>query len=162
MGDGKTAVSGGFGIFDVLPLPYLFQHNELFTEPFFESASARDMAAGTYPVAAYEALTASTNKLRQAYFAPKPGRNYVMQWNLTMQHELLEGLSLRVGYVGSRAVHQPFRTEDADIVLPTLTPQGYLWPSPVGSGTRLNPDAGRITAGFRSEERRVGKECRSR
>jgi len=148
MGDGKTAVSGGFGIFDVLPLPYLFQMNELFSAPFFESASARNLAAGTYPVAAYAALTASTNTLRQAYFEPKPGRNYVMQWNLTMQHELLEGLSLRVGYVGSRAVHQPFRTEDADIVLPTLTPQGYLWPSPVGSGTRLNPDAGRITAGF--------------
>src|SRR2546429_451131 len=133
MGDGKTAVSGGFGIFDVLPLPYLFQMNELFSAPFFESASARNLAAGTYPVAAYAALTASTNTLRQAYFAPKPGRNYVMQWNLTMQHELLEGLSLRVGYVGSRAVHQPFRTEDADIVLPTLTPQGYLWPSPVES-----------------------------
>src|SRR2546429_5171393 len=91
MGDGKTAVSGGFGIFDVLPLPYLFQMNELFSAPFFESASARNLAAGTYPVAAYAALTASTNTLRQAYFAPKPGRNYVMQWNLTMQHELLEG-----------------------------------------------------------------------
>ncbi len=148
MRDGKTAVSGGFGIFDVLPLPYLFQMNELFSAPFFESASTRNLAAGTYPVAAYAALTSSTNTLRQAYFEPKPGRNYVMQWNLTIQRELLAGLSLRVGYVGSRAVHQPFRTEDADIVLPTLTPQGYLWPSPVGSGTRLNPNAGRITAGF--------------
>jgi hypothetical protein len=146
--DGKTVVSGGFGIFDVLPLPYLFQMNELFSAPFFESASARNLPAGTYPVAAYAALTASTNTLRQAYFEPKPSRNYVMQWNLTMQRELLTGLSLRVGYVGSRAVHQPFRTEDADIVLPTSTPQGYLWPSPVGSGTRLNPNAGRITAGF--------------
>jgi len=146
--DGKTAVSGGFGIFDVLPLPYLFQMNELFSAPFFESASARNLPAGTYPAAAYAALTASTNTLRQAYFEPKPGRNYVMQWNLTIQRELLTGLSLRAGYVGSRAVHQPFRTEDADIVLPTLTPQGYLWPSPVGSGTRLNPNAGRITAGF--------------
>jgi hypothetical protein len=146
--DGKTVVSGGFGIFDVLPLPYLFQMNELFSAPFFESASARNLPAGTYPVAAYAALTASTNTLRQAYFEPKPSRNYVMQWNLTMQCELLTGLSLRVGYVGSRAVHQPFRTEDADIVLPTSTPQGYLWPSPVGSGTRLNPNAGRITAGF--------------
>jgi len=148
MRNGKTVVSGGFGIFDVLPLPYLFQMNELFSAPFFESASARNLPAGTYPVAAYAALTASTNTLRQAYFEPKPGRNYVMQWNLTMQRELLAGLSLRAGYVGSRAVHQPFRTEDADIVPPTLTPQGYLWPSPVGSGTRLNPNAGRITAGF--------------
>lgn len=148
MRDGKTAVSGGFGIFDVLPLPYLFQMNELFSAPFFESASARNLPAGTYPVAAYAALTASTNALRQAYFEPNPARNYVMQWNLTIQCELHAGLSLRVGYVGSRAVHQPFRSEDADIVLPVLTPQGYLWPSPVGSGTRLNPNAGRITAGF--------------
>src|SRR6267143_6708004 len=146
--DGKTVVSGGFGIFDVLPLPYLFQMNELFSAPFFKSASARNLPAGTYPVEAYAALTASTNALRQAYFEPNPARNYVMQWNLTIQRELHAGLSLRVGYVGSRAVHQPFRSEDADIVLPTLTPQGYRWPSPVGSGTRLNPNAGRITAGF--------------
>src|SRR5882672_8418772 len=61
--DGKTAVSGGFGIFDVLPLPYLFQMNELFSAPFFESASARNLPAGTYPAAAYAALTASTNTL---------------------------------------------------------------------------------------------------
>ncbi len=148
MRDGRTAVSGGFGIFDVLPLPYLFQMNELFSAPFFESASARNLGVGTYPVAAYAALTASSNTLRQAYFEPQPGRNYVMQWNLTIQHELPGDLSLRIGYVGSRAVHQPFRTEDADIVLPTLTPQGYLWPLPVGSGMRLNPNAGRITAGF--------------
>src|SRR5713226_8378732 len=148
MHDGKMAVSGGFGIFDVLPLPYLFQMNELFSAPFFESASARNLPTGTYPVAAYTALTASPTTLRQAYFEPNPARNYVMQWNLTIQRELPAALSLRVGYVGSRAVHQPFRSEDADIVLPVLTPQGYLWPSPVGSGTRLNPNAGRITAGF--------------
>jgi len=152
MHDGKTTVSGGFGIFDVLPLPYLFQMNELFSAPFFESASARNLPAGTYPVAAYAALTASTNTLRQAYFEPNPARNYVMQWNLTIQRELPAGLSLRVGYVGSRAVHQPFRSEDADIVLPVLTPQGYLWPTPAPPPqeppSRLNPNAGRITAGF--------------
>jgi hypothetical protein len=145
--DGRTAVSGGFGIFDVLPLPYLFQMNELFSAPFFESASARNLPAGTYPVAAYAALTASPNTLRQAYFEPKPGRNYVMQWNLTIQRDLLTDLRLRVSYVGSRAVHQPFRTEDADIVLPALTPQGYLWPT-LAPPPRLNPSAGRITAGF--------------
>jgi len=49
--------------------------------------------------------------------------------------------------VGSRGVHQPFRVEDVDMVLPTLTHQGYLWPSPVNS-TRLNVNAGRITAGY--------------
>ncbi len=146
--DGKTSMGGGFGIFDVLPLPYLFQMNELFSAPFFESASSRNLPLGSFPGPAYAALTASTNTLRQAYFEPRPGRNYVMQWNLNVQRELRADLSLRVAYVGSRAIHQPFRTEDADIFLPTRTPQGYLWPTPVSSGTRLNPNSGRITAGF--------------
>lgn len=146
--DGKTVVSAGFGVFDVLPLPYLFQMNELFSAPFFQSASARNLPAGSFPAAAYASLTSSPNTLRQAYFDPHPGRNYVMQWNLTVQRQLTSDLSIRVGYVGSRAVHQPFRSEDVDIVLPTATPQGYLWPQPAGSGARLNQNAGSITALF--------------
>jgi hypothetical protein len=29
-----------------------------------------------------------------------------------------------------------------NLVLPTFTPQGYLWPSPAGSGVKLNPNVG--------------------
>jgi hypothetical protein len=72
----------------------------------------------------------------------------VMQWNLTIQRELAKDVSAMVGYVGSRGIHQPFRVEDVNIVLPTSTSHGYLWPSPASSGTRLNANAGRITAGF--------------
>jgi hypothetical protein len=69
-----------------------------------------------------------------------------MQWNLNVQRALAKGLSLTAAYVGARGIHQPFRVEDADIVLPTATPQGYVWPS--SGGQRLNLNAGRITAGF--------------
>jgi len=31
-----------------------------------------------------------------------------------------------VGYVGSRGIHQPFRAEDVDMVLPTPTSQGIF------------------------------------
>jgi hypothetical protein len=146
-GSGKTAVTGGFGMFDVLPLPYLIQFNELFSAPFFEAGSATSLPAGSFPGGAF-AFVDSPNTFRQAYFDPNPRRNYVMQWNLTIQRELAKDLSAMAGYVGSRGVHQPFRVEDVDIVLPTLTSQGYLWPLPVGSGTRLNLNAGRITAGL--------------
>src|SRR6266576_1257134 len=37
--DGKTILSAGFGVFDVLPLPYLIQFNELFSAPFDQHAS---------------------------------------------------------------------------------------------------------------------------
>jgi len=146
-GSGKTAISAGFGMFDVLPLPYLIQFNELFSAPFFKAGSATNLPAGSFPGGAF-AFVDSPNTFRQAYFDPNPRRNYVMQWNLTIQRELGKDLSAMVGYVGSRGVHQPFRVEDVDIVPPTLTSEGYLWPSPAGSGTRLNLNAGRITAGL--------------
>jgi hypothetical protein len=147
-GDGKTSLAAGFGMFDVLPLPYLVQFNELFSAPFFELGNSTSLPPGTFPKEAFSFVAASTSGFRHGYFDPHPKRNYVMQWNLTLTRDLTRDLSLRVGYVGSRGVHQIFRVEDADIVLPTLTPQGYLWPSPVGSGTRLNENSGLVNAGL--------------
>ena len=146
-GSGKTAISAGFGMFDVLPLPYLIQFNALFSAPFYQGGNSTSLPAGSFPSVAFGYVN-SPDTFRQAYFDPNPRRNYVMQWNLTIQRELGKDLSAMVGYVGSRGVHQPFRVEDVDIVPPVLTSQGYLWPSPAGSGTRLNQNAGRITAGF--------------
>jgi hypothetical protein len=146
-GSGKTAISAGFGMFDVLPLPYLIQFNELFSAPFFKAGSATNLPAGSFPGGAF-AFVDSSSTFRQAYFDPNPRRNYVMQWNLTIQRELAKDLSAMVGYVGSRGVHQPFRVEDVDIVLPTLTSQGYFWPPSASNSKRLNENAGRITAGF--------------
>src|SRR5713226_9588231 len=146
--DGKTSLSAGFGMFDVLPLPYLVQFNELFSAPFFKLGNATSLPAGSFPTGAFAIVAGSSSGFRQGYFDPNPRRNYVMQWNLTLARDLARDVSLRVGYVGSRGVHQIFRVEDADIVLPSLTSQGYLWPSPVGSGTRLNANAGLINEGL--------------
>ncbi len=146
--DGKTFLSAGFGMFDVLPLPYLVQFNETFSAPFFKLGNATSLPAGSFPTDAFTIVDSSSNGFRQGYFDPNPRRNYVMQWNLTLARDLARDISLRVGYVGSRGVHQLFRVEDADIVLPSLTSQGYLWPSPVGSGTRLNVNAGLVNAGL--------------
>jgi Carboxypeptidase regulatory-like domain/TonB dependent receptor len=146
--NGKSSINSGFGIFDVLPLPYLFQTNELFSAPFFAFGSATNLPPGSFPRGAFDIVAASDKTFRQAYFDPHPHRNYVMQWNLTLQFALAKETDVRVGYVGSRGIHQPFRVEDADIVPPTFTSEGYLWPAPIGSGTRLNNNAGRITALF--------------
>ena len=50
-----------------------------------------------------------------------PKRNYVMQWNLNVQREFA-GFTATLGYVGSHGVHQAFRADDANVVIPTLTP----------------------------------------
>jgi hypothetical protein len=61
-----------------------------------------------------------------------------MQWNLNVQRELASNLTALVGYVGSRGVHQPFRADDINVVLPSPTDAGYVWP--VGGGTNINPN----------------------
>lgn len=155
--NGKTSVRAGFGLYDVLPLLYEFQLLDALSAPFFEigattSCAKLPPAAATAKCAAIgpggdgQFLTGNPATFGQSYFNPNPKRNYVLQWNLNIQRELLHNLSASIGYVGSRGIHQPFRSEDADLVLPTLTPQGYLWPSPAGSGTKLNPNAGTIRA----------------
>ena len=67
-----------------------------------------------------------------------------MQWNFNVEHEIAGGLMATLGYVGSHGVHQPYRMDNFDTVLPTLTPAGYLYP-PTATSQRLNPNFGRIS-----------------
>ncbi len=89
-----------------------------------------------------------------------------MQWNLGIARELSSTLAVTVGYVGSRGVHQPYKVDNIDMVLPMMTPAGYQWPcGPDGKGNpcatgflptgtqanpmpsvALNPNFGRISA----------------
>jgi hypothetical protein len=71
-----------------------------------------------------------------------------MQWNLSIQRELVHDLIVFLGYVGSRGAHLPYQTSDANMVLPALIPQGYVWPTPEGSGTRINPNIGQVQGLF--------------
>jgi hypothetical protein len=48
---------------------------------------------------------------------------------LLSHRQVTPNLAFLVGYVGSRGVHQQFRVDDANMTLPTLTPQGYLFPA---------------------------------
>jgi outer membrane receptor protein involved in Fe transport len=124
--NGKTAIRGGFGIFDVLPLPYEFMTIVDNAAPFAEGGRVKKNLAGQFYAGAF-ALQKPT-AFQQTYIEHKPHRNYVMQWNLNIQRELSPTLTAVVGYVGSRGVHQPFRADDFNVVLPSLTSAGYLWP----------------------------------
>jgi hypothetical protein len=144
--DGKTSVRGAFGIYDVLPLTYQFQLLSIFAAPFQQLGNIVNLAPGVFPKAAFPLLT--PNRLRYSYIEQNPKRNYVMQWNLNIQREVLPNLTVQLGYVGSHGVHQPFRVDDANTVQPVLTAQGYQFPTPRGSGLRLNPNVGQISALF--------------
>jgi hypothetical protein len=138
--DGKTALRGGVGLFDVLPLPYQFILMTTQSAPFFSYTAINNPGQGTF----FSGLTNfPANTLRSTYVDSHQKRNYVIQWNLNVQQQLTPTLAAMVAYVGSRGVHQPFKVDEADLVIPTKTPYGYLWPQVDGSGNLISgPNAG--------------------
>jgi len=136
-GNAKTAVRGGFGMFDVQTFPANLRHTIDGTVPFYASVNGTVPAGSFGPFAsvptppgpAYTNLSASGTAQRAAFIDQHPKRNYVMQWNLNIQRALTSNTTGMIAYVGSRAVHNLMQTDDSSIVLPTTkTPQGYLWP----------------------------------
>ena len=145
--NGKTSIRAGFGLFDVLPLIYEVSMLEGYSGPFSALFTLINPPAGSFPSGGYNAiLNTDPNKLpvREPSLEYNPRRNYVMQWNTSIQRSLAPSLALTVAYAGSHGVHMATIFNDVDIVPPTRTAQGYQWPLPVGSGTRLNPNVGSI------------------
>jgi hypothetical protein len=170
---GKTLFRGGFGIFDVLPLPYEFTLTFQRAAPFTRTIVGVNPQQGSFTMdstlgsLAYQQFINQTDTNLAYYADPQPKRNYVMQWNLSVARELTSTLALTVGYVGSRGVHQPYRVDNIDMVTPVATSAGYMWPCgpngqpgiacaagflPTGTTTtpqptsKLNPNFGRINA----------------
>jgi len=143
--NGKSSLRGGFGLFDVLPLPSQYFLMENLAAPYFllGSTSNKTALANTFFTGGFPLLQ-NPSSLRTAYIENAPKRNYVMQWNMSVQRAITSTLTATLGYVGSRGVHMPYRTDDYDMVLPTKTSAGYLWP--ITPGTPLNPNFGSMRA----------------
>lgn len=146
--DGKTSLRGGFGIYDTLPLTYQFTLLVVNTKPFTEAGSVTTLPTGSFPTGGFPRLTANTSTF--AYVQPNPRRSYVQQWSFSIERQLFANIVTHVGYSGEHGVHQPFRSNDANGVVPTVTPQGLVYPmrSATGAaiGTPLNPNVGSINA----------------
>src|SRR5438067_5452573 len=144
-GSGQTAVRGGFGIFDVLPLPYEYELPAMLAAPFFElGQTPNNLPVGDFPKNGFNKLSVAT--LRGAYIQSNPKRNYVYQYNLNVQRQLGKDFSLMLAYVGSRGIHQPLRVDTINYVLPfgKNAAGSYVWPQPVGSGKPINTNFSRV------------------
>jgi carboxypeptidase family protein/TonB-dependent receptor-like protein len=145
--NGKTAVRGGFGVFDVQPLPYQMVLLTTQAFPFFQYTNLGDVTPGEF----FSHLPAVLpgNKVQETYLEPHPKRNYVMQWNLNIQQQLTPSLAGMIAYVGSRGLHQPFRVDNFDQIMPVKTPFGYLWPQVDANGNLVGgPNAGQAAVPF--------------
>jgi hypothetical protein len=158
--DGKTSVRGGFGIYDVLPLPGYFLLQENQSGPFMIFSSLdTPLLAGHFPTDGFNLLTnppagVTPGKLATSTIEQHPHRNYVEEWNFNVQRQLSPTLSLTVGYVGSHGVHNLTRGDDGNMTVPTQTsagllfPCGYPTPPPTPMGSPALPVQAACTAGL--------------
>jgi Carboxypeptidase regulatory-like domain/TonB dependent receptor-like, beta-barrel len=154
--NGKTSIRAGYGIFDALPLPYLFWNKATHGLPFFQIGAVS--APTNVPVATLAAAfpnqglsLVQPGTLRVLYLDYQPHRPYKMQWNFNVERQVTRNLSFMVGYVGSASSHLPVGQNDADMVPLSLTTKSatgqYLFPT-TGAIQRINPNFGRIDAMF--------------
>ncbi len=139
--NGKTAVRGGFAIFDVLPLPYEFGLNTAATAPFqiigFDPNAT--LGSGIDPNVSF-----NPNKIRNRYVQQNPKRADVLNWNFNVQREIAPSWTATVGYVGSRSVHLSAAADDVNLVPPVQTSAGILIPS---NTYQLDPNWGGANGG---------------
>ena len=134
--DGKTSVRAGFGMFDVLPLPYEFGLNTAATAPFqIIGADANStLGSGIDPNVNF-----NEQKIRNRFIDAYPKRPYVMNWNANLQRQLASGYTLLVGYVGSRSLHASAAADDINLVQPAaVSGVGLVFPC-VPPNQILNP-----------------------
>ncbi len=155
--NGKTSIRGAFGIFDMLPLPWVYYFNTSSSLPFTlqtsvtNTAAVNPLVAGDFPFGAVAKTGFDLSKAQTRAVEQNPKANYVMNWNLNVQRQI-GSLLVAIGYVGSHSVHQAYTPDDVNMVLPNVTPAGFLWPCgppldanancTTGHGTRLNPLVG--------------------
>ena len=129
-GNGKTVVTASSGLYDVLPLNYLFQLQVISSAPSYQEG--RVTYSGTAGKGLFSAtpFTTTTPKLRSIYTPPNPSRSYVIQSSFNLQQQLTPNTVFQVGYIGSHGVHQVFSTNDINNVpFAGRDPNGnYYWP----------------------------------
>jgi hypothetical protein len=173
-GSGKTAVRAGFGIFSVLPLPYVYTIGDSLTLPFsLQTDNGSPLPQGSFPVV--PSSVSFGNSAGSRYIDRSPKRSYAMNWNVNIQRELTSKVAVMAGYVGSRTLHEAVTADDANQVVPPQINGVFTWPcdpnqppcSPIiDPSVRANPNVGFIRPifftgassyeGFQSQVRLTG------
>ena len=124
---GKTSVRGGFGLFDALPLPYELVINNAQTSPFHNVITVVNPAQGSFPKIPFPSSFVAAAQTWN-YVDTNIKRNYIYQYNLSVQRQLTGSLAVTVAYAGSRGIHNPFQIDDINTVFPTKSSAGWLFP----------------------------------
>jgi outer membrane receptor protein involved in Fe transport len=147
--NGKTILSAGSGIYDILPLNYVLQLQIISSAPTYQEGRVTysgTTGTGLFPITPFNS---TTPLLRQIYTPRTPPRSYVIQSNINLQQQLTNNTVLQIGYITSHGIHQVFTTNDINNVpyLGTDSNGNYYWPDLKVTGAArsaliLNPAVG--------------------
>jgi hypothetical protein len=136
--DGRTVVRAGFGLFDVLPLPYVFGLNTAATAPFQIIGADKTATLGTG--APDPNVNFNRQAIRNRFIDAYPKRALVMNWNLNIERQLADRWTFMLGYVGSRSTHLSAAADDINLVQPAnVSGVGFVFPT---TGKRIDPNWG--------------------
>ncbi len=135
-GSGRTAVRGSFGIYDQLPLPYLYATYAGISRPYSLDAVAVGTAANPLPQGSFPnglaaiALANSAGRIGH-YVDQNPKRDYSLNYSFNIEQQYSPHISSTIGYVGSHSLHAPFNASDINQVAPSnvqVIDGRYIWP----------------------------------
>ncbi|MBI2820987.1 MAG: TonB-dependent receptor [Acidobacteria bacterium] len=139
-GTTRTSVRSGFGIFYDPIMPAYYYVWPQFNAPFFPRVT---LANPTFPDA-FTSIKDTSAIIPAVWVLLEPKQSYVLQYNLTVQHEILPQTVVSVGYQGSHGVHLSLFA-DANTALPQEV-NGRLFNPP--DSRRRNPNFSQMRAHF--------------
>ncbi|HXG64598.1 MAG TPA: TonB-dependent receptor [Blastocatellia bacterium] len=148
-GNGRTSVRGGYGIFDILILPFNYRFEMSGQPPFASLSLVIGPPPAFFPAPfpnAYDVITSSAvpQPLSVNSFDFDPKRSYMQQYNLSVQHEVVPTFVVTAAYAGSRGVHLA-RKNDLNIRTDFIIRDGRKFFPPLPpdvdvASRRLNPN----------------------
>ncbi|MCZ6767836.1 MAG: hypothetical protein O7D93_01160, partial [Acidobacteria bacterium] len=135
-GSGKTSIRGGFGLFHDQLLPWVYTFAPFRMRPFALRITLPSSIAGPFPTRLDElvnqfnldgSLPLEVLNSTSANAVIDTSQPYIIQWNLSLQQEILPGTAVTATYAGSRGVKLS-RTADVNV------PPGVICEDPLPAG----------------------------
>jgi hypothetical protein len=124
-GSGKTALRAGFGMYYQMIFREYYLNSRLLP-PFYTTLSG-EAPSLIFPHPLATLTSGGAVHIDSAQF--ENHQPYMMQWNLSMQREILPSTVLGLGYVGTRGVYLS-RQNGLNTAIPTILEDGrYSYPS---------------------------------